>query len=102
MDIICSLCGRHFPSTYGLSSHNCRQRVERDSGDKKAEYQRDANTSQKKEPEIEHKLRECPECHLVSLFYVEKYTMYECLNLKCKKLFARTEITIIDVDTETS
>jgi hypothetical protein len=34
----------------------------------------------------------CPHCHRKSLFYIEKYMLYECLNLECKAIITHDEI----------
>jgi hypothetical protein len=42
------------------------------------------------------KLTICPNCHERSLFYIDKDVVYECLNLKCKRVFTKEELRIID------
>ncbi|MBT9161229.1 MAG: hypothetical protein AAGB97_04530 [Dehalococcoidia bacterium] len=51
-------------------------------------YERFVTTREKREP----KLLECRDCHQRSLFWNERFGFYECLNVACRRAFAKDEI----------
>ena len=46
----------------------------------------------RQEGEDGQRLDRCPKCERASLFWDTKYGLYECLNPKCRKRFAKGEV----------